>query len=85
MVEKLDIFIIVYFNHILIYTGSEGKVHLETVQLVLDKQQKHLLYINLKKCWFYQNEMRLLEYIVSNQYIQIEDKQIKAVHDSPKL
>ncbi len=42
---------------------------------------KELLYANLKKCWFYQEEVRFLDYIVFHQGIQIEKEQIKAVYD----
>ncbi len=42
---------------------------------------KAFVLCNLKKCWFHQEEMRFLGYIVSYQYIWMEKKQIKAVHD----
>ena len=51
---------------------------------MLDQLRKHLLYVNLKKCCFYQDELRFLGYIVSHQDIQIEKKQIKAVYDWPE-
>ncbi len=35
MAEKLDIFVIVYLNDILIYTQSKGKKHVEAVWWVL--------------------------------------------------
>lgn len=48
---------------------------------MLDQQQKYLLYINLKECRFYQDELRFLGYIVSHPNIQIEEKWIKAVYN----
>ncbi len=48
---------------------------------MLEQLQKHLLYVNLKKCQFYQEELGFLGYIVSHQGIQIEKDQIKAVRD----
>ena len=53
LAEKLDIFVIVYLNNILIYTKSEGKEYIEAVQKVLEQLQKRLFYVNLKKCQFY--------------------------------
>ena len=53
LVEKLDVFVIVYFNNIVIYTKSESEEHIKVVWWVLDQLQKHLLYANLKKCQFY--------------------------------
>ncbi len=53
LAEKLDVFVIVYLDDILIYTESEGDEHVQAVQWVLDQLQKHLLYVNLKKCHFH--------------------------------
>ena len=81
LAEKLDVFVIVYLDDILIYTKNKGKEHAEPVQQVLEQLQKYLLYANLKKCQFHQEEMRFLGYIVSHQGSQIKEKQIKAVYD----
>ncbi len=73
-----------YLNDILIYTKSEGIEYVKAIQWKLDQLQKHLLYANLKKCWFYENKIRFLSYIVSYQTIQMEEKQIKAIRDWPE-
>ena len=52
-VEKLDIFIIVYLDNILIYTEDEKDGHVAAIQGVLEQLMKFLLYANLKKCRFY--------------------------------
>ncbi len=69
LVEKFDVFVIVYLDDILIYIESEGKKHVEAVWCVLEQLQKHLLYANLKMCQFYQEEVRFLSYIVFHQGI----------------
>ena len=69
LVEKLNVFMIVYFNNILIYTKNKSKEHIQAVQWVLDQLQKYLLYANLYKCRFYQDEVRFLGYIVYHQDI----------------
>ncbi len=69
LMEKLNIFMIVYLNDILLYTKSEGKKHVEVVWSVLEQLWKYSLYANLKKCWFDQEEVRFLDYIVSHQDI----------------
>ncbi len=84
LAEKLDVFVIVYLDDILIYTKNEGKEHVQTVWWVLDQLQIHLLYANLKKCHFPQDEVRFLGYIVFYQGIQMEEEQIKAVYDWPE-
>ena len=81
LAETLDVYVIIYLDDIFIYTKSKGKEHIQAIQWVLDQLRKHLLYTNLKKCQFYQDEMRFLGYIVSFQGIQIEKEKIKAVYD----
>ena len=51
--EKLDVFVIMYLDDILIYIKDENKDHVQAVRWVLDQLRKFLLYANLKKCWFY--------------------------------
>ena len=79
LVEKLNIFIIVYLNDILIYTKDPGQPHVETVCWVLDRLRKYSLLTNLKKCCFHQDEVCLLGYVVSSKKISIEAKQIEVV------
>ncbi len=84
LAEKLNVFVIVYLNDILIYTENKGKERVQAVWWVLDELRKHLLYTNLKKCHFHQDEVRFLGYIVSHQGIQMEEEQIKAVCNWPE-
>ena len=79
LVEKLDIFVIVYLNNILIYTNNNGDGHVVAVQWVLEQLKKFLLFANLKKCWFYQKGIWFLGYVVSSKDIYMEDKRIKVV------
>ena len=81
LAEKLNVFVIIYLDDIFIYNESKNIEHVQTVQCVLDQLQKYLLYANLKKCHFYQDEVRFLGSIISYQSIQIEEEQIKAVRD----
>ncbi len=66
LAEKFDVFVIVYLDDILIYTENEGEEHVQAVRWVLDPLRKYSLYVKLKKCRFYQDEMRFLGYIVSH-------------------
>ena len=74
MVENINVFLIVYLDNILIYTKNKSKKYVEAVQWVFKQLRKHLLYINWKKCWFHQEEVRFLGYIVSHQNIQMEEE-----------
>ena len=84
LAEKLDIFIIVYLDEILIYTEDQGLGHVEAVRWVLDILRKNSLFANLKKCWFHKDEVRFLGYVVSSQGIWMKDEKIKAVKNWPE-
>ena len=51
--EKLDIFVIIYLDDILIYIDDDGDKYVTTVRWVLKQLRKFLLYTNLKKCHFH--------------------------------
>ena len=84
LAEKLDVFVIVYLDHVLIYIEDKGHGHVEAVQWVLDLLKKNGLFANLKKYWFHQDEVRFLEYVVSAQGLQMEDERIHAVRNWPE-
>ena len=52
LAKKLDVFVIVYLNDILIYTKDAGQAHINAVQWVLNKWKKHGLFVNLKSVVF---------------------------------
>ena len=72
LAEKLDIFVIVYLDNILIYTEDPGQPHIEVVRWVLDQLRKYSLFANLKKCYFHQNEICFLEYVVLSKGISMK-------------
>ena len=79
LAEKMDIFIIVYLDDILIYTEDSGKPHVDAIRRVLEQLWKHGLFANLKKCRFYQDEVRFLGFVVSAQRISMEEERVEAV------
>ena len=79
LTEKLDIFVIVYLDDILIYTKDLGQPHVEAVCWVLDQLQKHFLFANLKKCQFYQDEVCFLKYVILLKRISMEAEKIKII------
>ena len=85
LAEKLDIFVVVYLDDILIYTEDPGQPHVEAVRWVLDQLRKHSLFANLKKCCFHQDEVCFLGYVVSSKRISMEAERIEVVKDWPKL
>ena len=81
MAEKLDIFIIVYLDDILIYTEDQGQGYVEAVRWVLDLLRKNGLFANLKNCRFHKHEVKFLRYVISSQGIRIEDERIEVVRN----
>ena len=81
MVKKLDIFIIIYLDNILIYTKDLGQLHIQAIRWISDQFRKYLLFANLKKYWFYQDEVCFLRYIVSSKSISIELEWIEIVKE----
>ena len=79
LAEKLDIFVIVYLDNILIYTKDAGQSQVKAILWILGKLRKHGLFANLKKCCFHQEEVCFLGYVVSSQRIRMEEERIDAV------
>ena len=84
LAEKLDIFVIVYLDNILIYTENLGQQYIEAIWWVLDQLRKYSPFANLKKYYFYQNEVCFLRYIVFSKRISIKVEQIKVVIKWPE-
>ena len=53
LIEKFDIFVIVYVDNIPIYTNDDRDGHIAAIQWVLEQLKKFLLFTNLKKCQFH--------------------------------
>ena len=81
LAEKLDIFVIVYLDDILIYINNLGQLHVEAVHWVLDQLRKYLLFANLKKCCFHQDEVCFLDYVVLSKDISREAEKIEVVQN----
>ena len=84
LAEKFDIFVIIYLDDILIYTKDSGQPYVKVVCWVLNQLRKYLLFANLKKCHFHQDEIRFLGYIVSSKSISMKVEKIKVVKKWPK-
>ena len=57
--EYLDKFVIVFLDHILLYSKLEED-HENHVRMVLQVLREHQLYAKLIKCLFYQNKIHYL-------------------------
>ena len=84
LTKKLDIFVIIYLDNILIYIKDLEQPHIETIYRVLDQLWKHSFFANLKKCCFHQNEVYFLGYVVLSKGISMEAKRIEVIKDWPE-
>ena len=81
LTEKLDVFVIVYLDDILIYIEDPSQPHVKAICWVLDQLRKYSLFAILKKCHFHQDEIRFLRYVVLLKSISMEAKKIEVVKE----
>ncbi len=74
----------VYLDDILINTKNPGQPHVEAVRWELKQLRKNSLYVYLKKCWFHEDEIQFLGFVVSAQGMKIEEERIEAIRDWPE-
>ena len=79
LAKKLDVFVIIYLENIIIYTKNLSQPHVKVVCKVLEQLWKYLFFANLKKYCFYQDEICFLGYVMSSKGISIEAKKIEVV------
>ncbi len=84
LAKKLDIFIVLYLDNILIYTEDLGQPYVKAMRWVLEQLRKHGLYTNLKKCRFHEDEIRFLGFVVLAQGVKMEEEKIEAVKNWPE-
>ena len=63
--KKLDIFVIINLDNILNYIKDPDQSHIKAFGWVFENCKKHSLFSNLKKCWFHQDKVCFLDYIIS--------------------
>jgi hypothetical protein len=78
----IGIFVVVYFDDILIYSKNLDD-HVVHVKSVLDVLRKEKLFANLKKCTFYTDKLVFLGFVVSAQGIQVDEEKVRAIRDWP--
>lgn len=74
--DLLDVCVIVYLNDILIYSDNLEN-HKNHVKEVLRWLQDNGLYASLTKCSFYQRRVEFLEFILSPEGVQIDEKRFR--------
>jgi len=80
--EKLDIFVVVYLDDILIFSDTEEE-HREHVHWVLAALQKAKLLVEPEKCKFHTHEVDFLGHTIRPNEICMQKSKISAVREWP--
>jgi len=80
---SISIFVIVYFNDILMYSKTEE--HLNHLKQVIQVLEREKLYENLKKYTFLTHEVTFLGHIVTANGIQVDESKVEAIRSWPVL
>ena len=75
-------FVVVHFDDILVYSKSleESVDHLKSVLEVLRKEN---LLANLKKCYFCNEKVNFLGYVVGANGLEVDEEKVKAIKEWP--
>ena len=79
LAKKLDIFVIIYLDNILIYIKNSKQPHIKIICWVLDQLWKYFFVANLKKYRFYQDKVCFLGYIILFNRISMKAKKIEVI------
>ena len=77
--ELIDIRVF-YLNNILIYFKNKNS-HVKHVKQILNHFQKYDLYVKLNKCEFFKNIIEYFDFIIKNDNISMNFRQIKIIKD----
>ena len=67
---KLDKFVVMYFDDILIYSENEAD-HVEHLRIILSQLREHKLYDKFSKCEFWLRKVTFLGQILSEDGISV--------------
>jgi hypothetical protein len=75
---KLDKFVVVFIDDILVYSKSEEE-HAEHLRIVLTHLRDHQLYAKFSKCEFWLRKVQFLGYVLSAEGVAIDPSKVKDI------
>ena len=79
----IGIFVVVYFDDILIYSKSMNE-HLDHLRAVFDALRAAHLFGNMEKCTFCTQRVSFLGYVVTPQGIEVDSSKVDAIQSWPQ-
>src|SRR3954470_15294793 len=80
--DKLDQYVLVYLDDILIYSKDKAE-HLTHLEQVCQVLREHKLYCKPKKCEFFKDAVEYLGHVISNKGIQVDPRKVQDVKEWP--
>ena len=77
---KLDKFIVVFIDDILIYSKDEAE-HDQHLRVVLQRLRDHQLYAKFSKCEFWLDTVKFLGHTISSEAISVDPSKVQEVID----
>ena len=77
---KLDKFVVVFIDDILIYSRNE-EAHANHLRVVLQRLRDHRLYAKFSKCEFWLDSVKFLGHTISNEGISVDPSKVHEVMD----
>jgi hypothetical protein len=75
---KLDKFVVVFIDDILIYSKNEED-HASHLRIVLTRLREHQLYAKFSKCAFWLEEIQFLGHVLSAKGIAVDPSKVKDI------
>jgi hypothetical protein len=75
---KLDKFVVVFIDDILIYSKNEEE-HARHLRIVLTRLREHQLYAKFSKCAFWLEEIQFLGHVLSAKGIAVDPSKVKDI------
>jgi hypothetical protein len=77
-IPKLDKFVVVFIDDILVYSKSEEE-HVEHLRVVLTRLRDHQLYAKFSKCEFWLREVQFLGHMLSAEGVAVDPGKVKDI------
>jgi hypothetical protein len=79
-IDKLDKFVVVFIDDILIYSAT-AEEHEQHLRVVLEKLRQNQLYAKFSKCDFWLEEVAFLGHVLTAEGVDVDPAKIEAMKE----